>query len=97
MNGTPEPKKRLRSLRTLGRFMSIRGYRHAGPMDLKTRFFADNAGEGQALALRLARGFVLVNRSAGACPPQRSTSVLPLREPFFPRVASLGPSGPTCL
>ena len=29
-------------------------------MDLKTRFFADNAGEGQALALRFGRKLILL-------------------------------------
>ena len=60
MNVALEAKKRLRSLRTLGRFMSIRCYRHAGPMDLKTSFFAANVGEGQALALRFGRKLILL-------------------------------------
>ena len=55
-SGVPEGKKRLRSLRTLGLFRFVRGYRHAGPKGPEDKFFfAANAGEGQAQPRR--RGF----------------------------------------
>ena len=39
MNGASEAEKRLRSLRTLGLFMSVRGYRHLGPYGPEDEFF----------------------------------------------------------
>ena len=86
MNGAPEAEKTLRSSRTLGLFLSVRCYRHAGPNG------PEEPGaclrEGSAAYRAAAVGCVTV---AAICPrPSRAGR---RRAFLFP----LGPSGPICL
>ena len=80
MNGAFEAKKRLRSLRTLGRFMSIRCYRYLGP------YGPEELGgclPGPVRDLAIPNySYVMLGFHAAA------------RTVFFSRAASLGPSGP---